>query len=110
VEQLLESGRVELAYLGVQPIQVTPDLAARFDLSMDEGVAVAVVEGNSAAARAGMDEGDVIVSFEGEPIRTVEDLFAQLRQRSPGEDVTVTVVREGSERDLDVTLGERQGE
>ena len=110
VEQLLETGRVELAYLGVEPIQVTADLAARFGLAVDEGAGVAVVAAGSAAARAGMEQGDVITEFANEPIRTVEDLFAQLRQRRPGERVTVTVVRDGDRRELDVTLGERQGE
>jgi S1-C subfamily serine protease len=110
VEQLIETGRVEMAYLGVRPIQVTTDLAQEFDLPVDEGVAVAVVEADSAAARAGMEEGDVIVSFDGEPITTVEDLFAQLRQRRPGERVTLTVVRDGDRRELDVTLGGREGQ
>lgn len=109
VEQLLESGRVELAFLGIQPIQVTGQLADRFDLSVDEGVAVSVVEPGSAAARAGLEEGDVIVAFDGDPIRRVEDLFAQLRQRRPGQRVELTVVRDGDRRRLDATLGGREG-
>ena len=110
VEQLLETGRVELAYLGVRPIQVTPELAEEFDLAVDEGVAVEVVEEDSAAARAGVEEGDVIVELANEPITRVEDLFAQLRQRRPGESVTLTVVRDGDRRQLNVTLGERQAQ
>ena len=110
VEQLLETGRVELAFLGIRPIQVTTDLAERFDLEVDEGVAASVVEGGSAAARAGMEEGDVIVAFDGEPIRAVEDLFAQLRRRRPGERVTLIVLRAGVRRELDVTLGGREGD
>ena len=110
VEQLLRTGRIELAYFGIEPIQVTAELADRFDLAVDEGVAVAVVRPRSAAARAGVEAGDVLVDFAGEPIRSVEDLFAQLRQRRPGENVTVTVVRDGDRRELDVTLGGREGE
>ena len=110
VEQLVETGRIELAFLGVEPIQVTPELATRFDLAVDEGAGVAVVQRGSAAARAGIQEGDVIVAFEGEPIRSVEDLFAQLRRRRPGDNVTVTVMRDGNRRELDVTLGARQGQ
>jgi serine protease DegQ len=109
VEQLLETGRVQLAFLGIRPIQVTTELAARFDLAVEEGVAVSVVEPGSAAARAGLREGDVIVALDGEPIRTVEDLFAQLRQRRPGQRVSLTVVRDGDRRELDVTLGGREG-
>jgi S1-C subfamily serine protease len=51
----------------------------------------------------------VIVAFDDEPIATVEDLFGQLRRRRPGEDVVVTVVRDGDRRELDVTLGGREG-
>jgi serine protease Do len=109
VEQLLERGRVQLAFLGVRPIQVTAELAARFGLPVEEGAAVAVVEPDSAAARAGLQQGDVIVELEGEPIRAVEDLFAQLRRRRAGEEVTLTIVRDGKRREVEVTLGARQG-
>jgi len=107
VEQLLESGEVELAYLGVRPVQVTSELAEQFDLNIDEGVSVEFVEEDSAAEQAGMEGGDVIVELGGEEIRTVEDLFAQLRQRRPGEQVDVTVVRDGERRQLRATLDER---
>ncbi len=109
VQQLLDTGRVELAFLGIRPVQVTDELAERFGLAVDEGVAVTIVEEGSAAARGGIAEGDVIVAFDDEPIATVEDLFGQLRRRRPGEDVVVTVVRDGDRRELDVTLGGREG-
>ena len=109
VEQLLDTGRVELAFLGVRPVQVTSDLAERFGLPVDEGVAVTLVEDDSPAARAGVRDGDVIVELDGEPIATVEDLFGELRRRRPGERVTVTVVRDGGRRELDVRLGGREG-
>jgi hypothetical protein len=54
--------------------------------------------------------GDVIVAFDGDPIRRVEDLFAQLRQRRPGQRVELTVVRDGEEQKLEATLGERPEE
>jgi serine protease DegQ len=109
VQQLLDTGRVELAFLGIRPVQVTDELAERFGLAVDEGVAVTIVEEDSAAARGGIVEGDVIVAFDDEPIATVEDLFGQLRRRRPGENVVMTVVRDGARRKLDVTLGGREG-
>ena len=108
VEELLDDGSVELAYLGITPIQVTSELDAQFDLGVDEGVGVAALEPSSAAVASGVMEGDVIVEFDAEPITTVEDLFAELRSRRPGEDATLTVVRNGERREIDVTLGERQ--
>ena len=57
--------------------------------------------------RGDLRGGDVIVSIDGTTIATVEDLFALLRKRKPGERVAVTVVRDGDRRQLDVTLDER---
>jgi S1-C subfamily serine protease len=108
VEQLLEQGTVETAFLGIRPIPVTPDLANRFDLPVEEGVIAGVVEAGSAAARAGMREGDVIVELGGSEIRTVEDLFAELRRRQPGDRTTVTVVRNDERLELEVSLGGRE--
>lgn len=108
VEQLLDRGTIELAFLGVQPIQVDDVLAQRFGLDVDEGVAVGVVEAGSAADEGGIEEGDVIVRLAGQEIDTVEDLFAELRRNQPGETVDVTVVRDGERRELDVTLGGRE--
>jgi S1-C subfamily serine protease len=105
VTQLLERGTVEHAVLGVFPAEVTPDLAEAFDLGVDDGVLVRRVERGSGADRAGLEAGDVIVGLDGRNIATVEDLFAELRRRDPGDRVTVTLVRGGEERELEVTLG-----
>jgi S1-C subfamily serine protease len=109
VEQLLKNGSVEVAFLGIEPIQVTEELSSRFDLPVDEGVVVAAVQRGSPAARTGIEAGDVIVELDGDPISTVEDLFAQLRRKRPGARVTVTVVRDGARREQEVTLGGREG-
>jgi serine protease DegQ len=108
VRQLLRTGRVETTFLGIEPIQVTPELASSLRLPVDEGVAVRVVEPGSPAARGGLKNGDVIVRFAGRSVRTVEDLFTELRHRRPGQKVTVTVVRAGTRSNLTVTLGGRQ--
>lgn len=106
VRQLLRSGRVERAYLGVVfGTEVTPDLNRQFGLGVDEGVSVEDVQGP--AAGAGIEPGDVIVSVDGRPVRTVEDLLAILNGRRPGQAVTVGIVRDGKRRQIDVTLGER---
>ena len=108
VEQLLQSGRVERAYLGVEgPFQVTPAMAANFGLGVDDGVGIEDVQSGRAAARAGLQGGDVIVSIAGNPIPTVEELFAELRRLRPGQKVRVVVFRDGNRRTFDVTLDER---
>jgi S1-C subfamily serine protease len=106
VDQLIESGEARHAFIGINPVQVTPQLDEAFELGVDSGVLVREVVGEP-AERAGMRAGDVIVRFDGKTIETVEDLFADLRRVEPGEEVEVTIVREGDERELTVELGER---
>jgi S1-C subfamily serine protease len=110
VRQLLETGRVARAFLGVVPVQITPDLAEEFGLSVESGAGVERVEPGSAAVEAGLRGGDIIVAFEGKGIATVEDLFTRLRAFRPGDTVTLTIVRDGKRRQIDVTLAERPSE
>ncbi|MDQ4030021.1 MAG: PDZ domain-containing protein, partial [Actinomycetota bacterium] len=106
IDQLIETGEARHAFIGISPVQVTPELEAAFDLGVGSGVLVREVVGEP-AQRAGIRAGDVIVSFGGQEIETVEDLFAELRDVRPGDDVDLTIVRDGEERELSVELGER---
>jgi serine protease DegQ len=110
VTQLLETGEVRRAYLGVGVNQVTPELAEAFGLPVDEGVVVEQVFHGSGAEEAGLRGGDVIVEVEGEPTPAVEDLYARLRDFQPGDRVTVVVARGDDRESLEVTLGERPPE
>jgi serine protease DegQ len=110
VPQLIEDGTAEHAYLGVTPAPVTDELSDAFELGAAEGALIQDVRRGSPAAEAGLRPGDVIVQFEGEPIRTVEDLFAAIREHDPGESVELTLVREGERTTADVTLAELPAE
>ena len=107
VRQLVATGKAVHAFLGVQPAEVTPEIAQQFRLSTSSGALVQSVVPGSASATAGLRAGDVIVALDGGPIRTVEDLFAALRHHKPGDHVTITVVRGGRKLDLHVTLSGR---
>ncbi len=108
VRELLESGQVRHAYLGVTPVAVTPDVAKLFDLQVNEGLAVQEIQPGGPAAKAGLRQGDVIVRFGGKPVEQIEDLFAGLRRFDPGAEVAIDVVRQNGDRDsIRVTLGER---
>jgi serine protease DegQ len=107
VGQLLRNGRATHSYLGIQPDQVTREVAAQLGLDQARGVvALAVVE-DGPAARAGLRPGDVIVAMDDARVDSVEDLFTELRQRKPGSQVRLTVVRDGREQPLTVTLADR---
>ena len=107
VGQLLEDGQAEHAFLGVEPAELTPQIAQQFEVDVERGVIVLGVVENSAAESAGLRRGDVIVSVDGEGLETVEDLLATLRRRSPGEEVDLRILRDGEEQTLRATLRDR---
>jgi S1-C subfamily serine protease len=110
VEQLISTGTVEHAFLGVTPRELTADLARLYGLGVDAGVLVESVAEGGAAAAGGVEAGDVITAADGERLEIVEDLFAFLRRHRPGDRVTLTLVRDGEQRNVDVTLAERPTE
>lgn len=107
VKQLLASGTVRHAFLGITPAPLTPLLAQQFGLTRSEGVVVLDVVPSSGAARAGVRAGDLIVGINARPIRTVEDLYAELRRHSSGARVDVKIVKGQNERQVTVTLSGR---
>lgn len=110
VSQLLEDGSAEHAFLGIAPAQLTPQIADRLGAEVEQGVvALEVVEGGP-ADEAGIAAGDIITTIDNREIRSVEELFTALREQEPGDEVTVTVVTDGDEREVRVTLADRPPE
>jgi serine protease DegQ len=110
VEQLLENGRAEHAFLGLVPRPLTKPIAAQLGLSTDRGVFVFQVTPGSAADEGRIVEGDVIVRFDGKDIESVEDLFAALRERKPGDRIDIEVKRGDDDVKLTATLDSRPAE
>ena len=104
VTQLLEEGEVSHAFLGIRPAPLSPQLAQQAGLDTEEGVAVLSVVEGSGAEDAGVEPGDVIVSADGEPLRSVEDLFETLRGRNPGDQLELEIVRGGEQQTIVVEL------
>jgi S1-C subfamily serine protease len=111
VTQLIRHGTVVRPSLGVSlaPEQLTRRLGV-------EGVLVMQVDPDGPAARAGLQPtrrdiagnvrlGDVILAIEDDATGTIEDFFAALEEREPGDEVTLTVLRDGEQMALPVTLG-----
>jgi serine protease DegQ len=107
VGQLLRNGRATHSYLGIQPDQVTRDVAAELGLDQARGVVVLEVVDGGPAAQAGLEPGDVITRMDDAPIETVEDLFGELRQRKPGSQARLTLIRDGRSQEVTVTLADR---
>jgi S1-C subfamily serine protease len=91
--QVLTTGRITRAYLGINPAELSPEIAARFNLPVREGVIVRTVGPNTPADRAGLQPGDIIVSIDGTPTRTSSELLRLLRSKHPGDTVQIALVR-----------------
>ncbi|SOC07585.1 DegQ family serine endoprotease [Rhodobacter maris] len=107
VSQLKEFGATRRGWLGVKIQDVTPDMAEAMNLSTPEGVMVSDVP-DGPAKDAGMQSGDVITSFDGNPVKDSKDLVRRVADAPVGEAVRVVVMREGKEQTLLVTLGQRE--
>ena len=107
VGQLLRNGRATHSYLGINPNQVTREIAAQLGLDQARGVVVLEVVEGSPAAEADVRPGDVITSMDDAGIDTVEDLFSELRQRRPGTQARMTIIRNGRSQEVTVTLADR---
>jgi S1-C subfamily serine protease len=106
VEQLLDTGEVAHAYLGIAGVPLTPQLAERFGLDRDRGVLVGDVAAGSPADDGGIEQGDIVTALAGDDVVTLGDLLGALRRFEPGDEVEVTVVRDGEEQTVEVVLGE----
>lgn len=107
VTQLIQTGEVRHAFMGVTPQTVTEQLAEAYDLPVERGAIVVEVQRGSPADRAGLAPGDIIVAMGGQPVETTEDLLARIRQHEPGDQVRVEYFRGRERRTTTVTLGER---
>ena len=94
-------------YLGVQTVDVNSENFAGYGLSSVRGVAVEKVLDGSPAQAAGLQKRDVIIRFNGEEVTSARKLTRLVSEVAPDHKVTLTVLRSGSERELQATIGKR---
>jgi S1-C subfamily serine protease len=122
VAQLIEDGTAEYAYIGVSSQALYPQLAEKLGLDTTFGGLIAEVVAGGPAQKAGLHEGDERLVFQGQPYRTGGDVILQVEGhdivgpndlaryiafRKPGEKVTLTILRDGERKQVEVTLGKR---
>ncbi len=123
MDQLVVNGRVQRGLLGVTVQSVTGDLAAGLGLDKAEGAIVSDVTRGGAAAKAGVKQGDVILSYQGRPVIDTNAFRNEIAATKPGTAVTLKVLRDGKTIEVKPTLeamsaareggridGEREGE
>jgi serine protease Do len=107
MDQLVSKGRVTRGYLGLIPQDLNEDLAKALNLPGTEGALVGDVTAEGPADRAGVQRGDVITQFDGQSVANGTALRNMVAQAAPGSSVRITVLRDGREHVLTVSLDER---
>ncbi len=105
VKQLRENGVVSRGWLGVQIQEITPALAQALGLEKTEGALVADVQPDSPALKAGVKTGDVILAVNGQKIAQMHELPSLIAALPAGSKAELTILRDGKEQTLNVTIG-----
>lgn len=104
-QQLVEHGAVTRGLLGVVIQDLNQDLADSFELEQSEGVLIAQVVENSPADKAGLKQGDVVLTLNGNEVKKVATFRNSIALTRPGTDVKLTVLRDGKKKKIEVTIG-----
>ncbi|AHW61192.1 Do/DeqQ family serine protease [Draconibacterium orientale] len=110
VEDLKEFGEVQRALLGVNIGDVNAEIAEELNLDKVEGVYIGGVVENGAANEAGIKEEDVIISVDGDKVKTAAELQEKVSQYRPGDNVDIVVIRDNEKKQFTVTLRNKHGD
>ena len=106
VADLQDDGTIARGWLGVQIKPMTDEIASVLGYDEPKGAVVEKVSANSPASKAGLEDGDIILTFGDKDIADVGDLTRAVADVTPGSDTTATVWRKGREMTIDVTVGD----
>lgn len=109
MDDLLEFGKVQRGLLGIRIGDVNARLAEAQGLSVVNGVFVSYVNDNSSAEAAGLEQGDVIIGINDQAITNVSELQEMVARNRPGDEISVTYLRNGTESKVTATLRNTEG-
>ena len=107
MESIISTGHVVRGYIGVEPQDITPELAESFGLATKSGTIIAGVVRGGPADRAGVKPGDILVAVDGKTVSDTTEMLNLIAQLTPGARASVTVQRKSRQSVLDVTVGKR---
>jgi S1-C subfamily serine protease len=107
MESIVQDGKVTRGWIGVEPRELSPELADTFGLKQASGVIITGVLQNGPAAQAGVRPGDLILKVNGHAVSTVPELLSRVAALKPGEQAALLVQRQQTETTLTVVPGKR---
>ncbi len=107
MESLIKDGRVVRGWIGVEPRDLTPEIAKTLDLSVKQGVLITGVVQSGPASEGGLRPGDVVLKIAGSPVANTPQLLNAVAALKPREAATITVQRGANAVDIPVTIGQR---
>lgn len=107
MDSIIGSGSVVRGWIGVEPQDITPELAESFGLSRKSGAIIAGVQKGGPADRAGLRPGDILVAVEDKPVTDTTEMLNLIAQLVPGKRSKMTIMRKSTESTLDVMVGKR---
>ena len=108
--QLMEHGSVTRGQLGIVIQPLTAALAESFNIDQGDGILVSQVNADSPAERGGLEVGDIIVSYADKPVSDIGEFRNRVALTPPGEKRSLTIIRDGRQKKMSITVGELQEE
>ena len=107
MDQIVRNGSVVRGYIGVEPQDVTPELAQAFKLPRQDGAIIAGVMRSGPADKAGVLAGDILFQIDGQPIPNTAAMLNAIAMLKPGSTSKFMFIRDGRETELPITIGQR---
>lgn len=107
MESIIKSGHVVRGWIGVEPQDITPELAESFGLSQKNGAIIAGVLKNGPADKAGVRPGDILLAVEGKSVADTTEMLNLIAQLTPGAKAKISVLRKNEKSTLEILIGKR---
>jgi len=107
MDSIIATGRVTRGFIGVEPQEITPELASSFQLPLESGIIMAGVVKDSPADQAGIRPGDILTEIDGKPVHDTADMLNRIARMKPGSKSIFTLLRKKKSVKVEVPITRR---